>query len=225
MCGRVRVEDNPLVHMLLASLGVLREPIIYSPNRAPTDPISIIRGADRQVVPAKWWFLLDPATLKAGKLTSFNSRSDKLNNRNSNWYMPYRTSRCIIPASAFVEGLGDGKTYHMIELIDSAIAFGGLCKEWHNHETGEIVWSASLITLGAIPQWKDIHPDSFPLMLDYHNEDMIRLWLDPAFDHVARFNDVLQPFVRDSQRVTRIGKASKWDPIAEPFVIDAEVPA
>lgn len=223
MCGRYRLDDNELVRLLLLGLGVTAErPVRYAPDIAPASDISIIRGAEREVVTAKWWLLLDPVTLKPGKLTSFNSRSDKLNNRNSAWYQPFRTSRCIIPASAFIEGLGDGKTYHMIELVDSAIAFGGLCKEWVNRETGEIVWSASLITLGALPQWTNIHPDSMPLILDHHDDELIQLWLDPQFDNVERFNGVLQPYVRDAQRVTRIGKVSKWNAVEEPFVFPAD---
>jgi putative SOS response-associated peptidase YedK len=221
MCGRFRVEQNPLVNMLLRSVGVINDPIRYSPDCAPTSDISIIRGSEAQVVTAKWWFLLDPVTLKPSKSVSFNSRSDRLNDCFSSWFQPYRTSRCIIPASALVETTDDSKTRHMIELVDSAIAFGGLCKEWRNEETGESVWSASLITLGPIPQWKNIHPKSFPLMLDYHDEDLIRLWLDPDFDNVDRFNDVLKPRMRESQRVTRIGQASKWNPIAESYIIEA----
>jgi hypothetical protein len=40
----------------------------------------------------------------------------------------------------------------MIELADQAIAFGGLYKESVNRNTGEIVYSASIITLPPVSE-------------------------------------------------------------------------
>ena len=86
---------------------------------------------ERRVSQAIWWLFLDRKTLKPDyRYASFNSRSDKLHKLQGISYTPYRESRCIIPASAFVEGLGDKKTYHMIELEGAAIAFGGLYREY-----------------------------------------------------------------------------------------------
>ena len=135
-------------------------------------------------------------------------------------YTPYRQSRCIIPASAFVEGLGDKKTYHKIELENSAIAFGGLYKEHLNRTTGEIIYSASIITLPPLtPQWDEIHPKSMPLMLDFEDEELMEKWLDPGNADVAAFESLLQPRVSKPMVVTKIEKPSKWNPIADSFLI------
>ncbi len=84
---------------------------------------------------------------------------------------PFRTSRCIIPASGFVEGLGDKKTYFHIRPAESAIAFGGVYREWLNKVTGELVYSASIITLPPHQKLQAIHPKSLPLMLPWQDRE------------------------------------------------------
>lgn len=184
---------------------------MYSDDIAPGGKISFIHGGDRpQVDQAVWWLLLDPVSLRPNdKYASFNSRYDKLNQSRSIAYKPYRESRCIIPASAFVEGLGDKKTYHLIELEDQAIAFGGLFKEHINHESGEIFYSASIITLPPIPEWKHIHPRSFPLMLDFNNEPtLVEKWLDRDFHEVAAFERLLKSKNWQRQIISPIDRPS-----------------
>lgn len=225
MCGRFNLIDSPEIQWLCESLGISLHGRHSSRDIAPGSTIAIVHELDgeRRVSEAIWWLLLDHESLKPNyKYASFNSRSDKLNNKRGIAYKPFRESRCIIPASAFVEGLGDKKTYHMIELEKSAIAFGGLYKEHLNQDTGEIVYSASIITLPPLtPQWDDIHPKSMPLMLDFENTELIAKWLDPDFTAVEEFDSLLEPKVIKPMKVTRIGKPSKWDPLEESFMIVA----
>lgn len=225
MCGRFNLIDSPEIQWLCESLGISLHGRHSSRDIAPGSTIAIVHELDgeRRVSEAIWWLLLDHESLKPNyKYASFNSRSDKLNNKRGIAYKPFRESRCIIPASAFVEGLGDKKTYHMIELEDSAIAFGGLYKEHLNQDTGEIVYSASIITLPPLtPQWDEIHPKSMPLMLDFENTELIAKWLDPDFISVEEFEPLLEPKVIKPMKVTRIGKPSKWDPQEESFMIVA----
>lgn len=225
MCGRFNLIDSPEIQWLCQSLGVSLHSHHASGDIAPGATIAIVHqaGEDRVVSNAIWWLLLDHETLKPNyKYASFNSRSDKLNQKRAAAYKPYRESRCLIPASAFVEGLGDKKTYHKIELEDSAIAFGGVYKEHLNKETGEVVYSASIITLPPLtPQWDNIHPKSMPLMIDFEDEALVSKWLDPAFDRVEEFESLLEPKVRKTMKVTPIGKPGKWDEIDESFLIVA----
>ena len=179
MCGRYNIIDSPEVRQLLEILGVKLFPLRYSPDVAPGATISIVHnpGTGRTVSDALWWLMLDRKTLKPDyRYASFNSRSDKLDTPRSLAFKPYRESRCIIPASAFAEGLGDKKTYHMIEQVDSAIAFGGLCQHYLHQETGESVYAASIITLPPVPQWQHIHPKSIPLILPVENGNLLDAW-------------------------------------------------
>jgi putative SOS response-associated peptidase YedK len=217
MCGRFNVIDSLQVRALLSSLGVeFSSGFRFAPDIAPASLISIVRqsGEQRLFSDAIWWLILDPATLKPSRYTSFNSRADKLNDAKSFGYRLFRQSRCIIPASAFIEGLGDGKTYHRIALPDSAIAFGGLYKEWLNKETGETVLSASIITLPPPPdeQWLAIHPKSMPLMLA-NDDDIFNRWLDPTMTDAEQFSSLLRPGLQDTLLVTPIGKVSRWNPV------------
>ena len=170
---------------------------------------------------ATWWLFLDNETLKPNyKYASFNSRSDKLFSKRALAYRPFRESRCLIPASAFVEGLGDKKTYHKIELEGSAIAFGGLFKEYLNKDSGEVIYSASIITLPPLsPQWDEIHPKSLPLMIDFEDKDIVSRWLDPSNQDVEQFEALLEPTVLKPMKVTKIDKPSRWNPIEESFMI------
>lgn len=214
MCGRFNVIDSPQVRLLVEVLGIDLGALRFNADVAPGAQISIVRQTPggRAIVDALWWLMLDPATLKPNyQYASFNSRADKLDSKQALAYKPYRESRCIIPASAFIEGLGDRKTYHMIELVDQAIAFGGLCKHYLNPHTGESVFSASIITLGPLPQWQAIHPKSMPLMLPTDDKALLDAWLDPELRDVSRFQSLLSPRITVPQRVTRIGRPSKWD--------------
>lgn len=223
MCGRFNLIDSPEVQWLCTTLGIELVDEHASRDIAPGGQIAIVhqRGEDRVVSTATWWLFLDMESLKPNyKYASFNSRSDKLSNKRAIAYKPYRESRCLIPASAFVEGLGDKKTYHKIELEDSAIAFGGLYKEHLNRESGEVVYSASIITLPPLtPQWDAIHPKSMPLMIDFEDEELVARWLDPSFDDVAQFEPLLEPKVLKPMKVTKIDRPSRWNPIEDSFMI------
>lgn len=227
MCGRFNVIDSPQVRLLVDILGIELGTLRFNADVAPGALISIVKQtpSGRALVDALWWLMLDPVTLKPNyQYASFNSRWDKLDSKQALAYKPFRESRCIIPASAFIEGLGDRKTYHKIELLDQAIAFGGLCKHYVNERTGESAFSASIITLGPLPQWQAIHPKSMPLMLPAGDKVLIDAWLDPDLRDVSQFQSLLIPRITEPQRITRIGKPSKWDLQGDPRILTANEP-
>jgi putative SOS response-associated peptidase YedK len=225
VCGRFNLIDSAKVKCLCDALGI--DLLEYQKQRdiAPGHTIAIAHSLSgiRQVSDAIWWLLLETRTLKPNyRYASFNSRSDKLFAEGSISYVPFRQSRCIIPASAFIEGLGDKKIYHKIELENSAIAFGGLCKEHLNQETGEIIYSASIITHSpSTPEWREIHPKSMPFIIDFTNQTLVEQWLDPSFQAVEGFRQFFAVNAERPMRVTRIGKPSKWNPVSESFLINA----
>jgi putative SOS response-associated peptidase YedK len=228
MCGRFNVIDSPEVHALLKELNIQSGQLRYIPDAAPGSVISIvIDGPDGHILTdALWWLLLDADTLKPNyHYATFNSRWDKLNSKGSLAFQPYRSSRCIIAASAFVEGLGDGKTYHKIELEGSAIAFGGLYKHYIHRQTGESVYAASIITLGPVPQWQNVHPKSHPLILPADDPVVLNAWLNKDNNDVSPFDPLLESRIRKPQRITPIGRPSKWNAIGESWIIPADTPS
>lgn len=226
MCGRFNLVDSPEVRELMRRVNVHPGPLRFASDIAPGSTISIINdiGAGPQVSDAIWWLLLDRETLKPDyRYVSFNSRHDKLNKPRSLAYRPFRESRCIIPASAFIEGLGDRKTYHKVELEGQAIAFGGLYRAYVNPDTGKTATGASIITLPPPPQWSAVHPKSMPLMLPIADQELLHDWLDPGVNEVEKFDWLLEPAIRVSQVLTPIGRPGQWNEIGEPSCIAASM--
>jgi len=223
MCGRFNVIDSPEVQNLMQVLNIQTGQLRFTPDAAPGSIISIVHDSPtgHVLTDAVWWLLLDNESLKPNyQYATFNSRWDKLNVKGSLAYHPYRESRCIIPASAFVEGLGDNKTYHKIELDGSAIAFGGLYRHYINRQTNESTYAASIITLGPVPQWQHVHPKSHPLILPADNTELINAWLDRNNKDVSQFDPWLQSQIRIPERVTPIGRPSKWNPTGPSWLIE-----
>jgi putative SOS response-associated peptidase YedK len=221
MCGRFHLLKDDKTHALAKELGFNVEQCRFAPDFAPAAKISFLRLADgvRGVATGFWWLALDEATLKPNyTLSSFNLRSDKRHKKGAMIYDPYRQSRCLIPASAFIEGAGDRQTYHKIAFDDEAIAFGGVYKEYLSRETGECVFAVSIITLPPIPEWAAIHPKSTPLMMPWTDKDLVEQWLDPTAD-IARFEGLMSPKMTKPQTLTPIGKPSQWNPTGPSFTL------
>jgi putative SOS response-associated peptidase YedK len=110
----------------------------------------------------------------------------------------------------------------VLELQDSAIAFGGVCQHYLHQETGESVYAASIITLPSLAQWQHIHPKSMPLILPLADTALLDAWLDPQQTDTAGFAPLLEPAIRQTQKVTRIGRPSKWNASGAAFLIETE---
>ena len=199
MCGRLNVTDDPAVRALcdVLDINLWSEPQIFNRYIGAAHKVSFVRQTDRgrSLNNAIWWLLLEPTEtgFKPSKYTSFNTRYDKLNVPRSAGYIPFKQSRCIIPAKGFGESEFKNKKRihcHDIEAADGAIAFGGLYKEWINRNTGETTFSCSVITLPPNPKMADIHSKSIPLMLP-QDPDTINAWLDPvSYTHLRAHETV-----------------------------------
>jgi putative SOS response-associated peptidase YedK len=210
--------DDPLTKILSEQLGLFEQQsqLRFSDDVAPASTVSIIKQDkdQRMFADATWWLLMEKNNegLKANyKYASFNSRSDKLNNSSAIAYHPYRETRCIIPASSFVEG--QDKHYYHLKPENTAIAFGGLYKTWLDDKTGKFVHSTSIITLPGHPKFEHIHKKSLPLMLPLDNKPLIDAWLDPEFQQVNSFIPFLKPVLHADFHATPIDKPSKRNQI------------
>ena len=121
-----------------------------NPGSGPASSIDIIvddRGS--QVRKALWWLLLErqEGRFRPSKYTSFNTHSNKLDQKRSVGYLLYRKSRCLVPASYFIEGTGPKgrRLYHRIQPTGEAFALGGLYRAWVDRESGEMVHSCSKV--------------------------------------------------------------------------------
>jgi putative SOS response-associated peptidase YedK len=226
MCGRLNVANDQFVQSLCKSIGVDLQlsPIVNNRFVRAASNVQIIREVNGQRImqPATWWLLLEPSPVgfKPSKYTSFNTRYDKLNVPRSAGYQAFRTSRCIIPARGFgeteFEQQGNKKVpkhYYDLSAHDSAIAFGGLYKEYIDKRTGEITIGCSIITLPPHQKLKNIHSKASPLMLP--QDETINAWLDPNNQSTERFSPLLSPAIRQNLVATQIDKPSLYNAIGE----------
>lgn len=234
MCGFLgNVTDSPLTRalMILLEMEDVLPKLRNNPGTGPASVVDVILQdkQGRRIQPAVWWMLQerDPrGGHKPSKYTSFNTRSDKLDVKRSAGYAPYRTSRCIVPASYFIEGDGPkgARRYHRVEPTESAFALGGLYRTWLDRETGEITYSCSVITLPPHPSevWRRVHSQSTPLMLPANDPDLIARWLAPDFNRVDVFTALLEPGFPESIHCVPVERPGHQRELGAPLVIGAD---
>lgn len=230
MCGRLNVSDDPLVIGLMGALGMPLFNNSQNPLRSgrfikATNTVSVVleEQGERRLQDATWWLLLEQTEtgFKPSQYTSFNTRYDKLNVKGSAGFIPYRKQRCIIPAAGFgeTEVIG-GKTLYTDFVGHEAIAFGGLYRTWVHKDTGELVYSCSVITLPPHPKLMPYHTKAMPLMLP---TSRINDWLSPAVTNSDLFNDLLNPVLRVDLKGITIDKPSSHQQIGESFELVKDV--
>lgn len=216
MCTNFVLIKKKGVTSLARKLRVDSTQLIYNENIRPGSLIGIVRQTndERVITPATWWLFLqqtDQGLKPHPDYFSVNTNYARLPKRPE-----YKRTRCIIPATAFVESQ-DGKRPHLLEPADgSAIAFGGLYKEWADKTTGEIIYSASIITLKGHKALEHIHRKSVPLWLP---EDAYNDWLDPAITDTACFDALLEPALRADLTATPIDKVMSKHPVGDSMTI------
>jgi len=233
MCGHIgNVVDSYLAAKLMEALDLSSAlpKMRNNPGTGPASSVDMILQDEqgRCVQPAIWWLLLERSEhggYKPSRYTSFNTRSDKLNQKHSAGYVPYRKSRCIVPATYFIEGEGlkGSRQYHRVEPQDCAFALGGLYRAWVNRETGELAYSCSVITLPPHPSdnWRRVHSKSTPLMLPANEPEIIGKWLDPGFDAIDSFDTtLLEPRFPGKVRCVPVERPGNQRVVGETICID-----
>ncbi len=205
--------------MLADRLRVRHDDFLFGNHFGPGNTISIVTGdpETRAVRKAIWWLYLQqtPEGLRPHRdYFSVNTNYQKLAQK-----AEYRHHRCIVPATAFVESQ-DGKHPHLLEPADGgAMAFGGLYKEWTDRVTGEMITSASIITLAGIKALENIHRKSVPLWLP---EDAYEDWLSPNVTDPAALAYLLEPTLQSDLIATPIDRAGTKKPVGTSFVVKAD---
>lgn len=222
MCGRFNVIQSPAVLALMNDLGINADGLRFNPDCAPCTPISIITGGPQspQLRDAIWHLYLeatDTGFKPHGRYWSINTNWQQLPNKRE-----FKTSRCLIPATSFIESQG-GKRPHQLLFDGEAFCFGGLYKSWTHSRTGETVISASIITLAGHPKLENIHKKSLPLIFNQHQVAAMQQWLDPQ-EHNT---EALQPYLVSQLRLPLtaqpVDKSSTKKPIGEAFTIAADI--
>lgn len=188
MCSVFDLDDHAGVERFNEEYGpIITHPqtMLFKRRIRPTTEVSIITARHGQPdnENAIWHLYLEKAGDKwkpHRKYWSINSNWKKLGRRPE-----YRKSRCLIPATAWVESQ-HGKNPVEFSFGDhEPFLFCGLYKTW-----GDTL-SCSIITLDAHPATKKYHEKSFP-MIAPKNLDFVEAWLCGGED-TARFEPYLRP--------------------------------
>ncbi len=182
MCGYIqRTAKIPKLDRIFQGWGI-SDPLPFG-RFWPGTPISgVIIGSDAgaQAVDAMWWFLLEEkgGALKPNRqITCFNAR----NLEGRLWKSPFKTSRCVIPATAIVETKANQS--YLMEASDGLL-LGGLFRKWDNG--ADPMYSCSVITCDPHPRFSQYHDKSIPLLLP-PDPGLLDTWLDPGFTDVGFF--------------------------------------
>ncbi|WP_160153455.1 SOS response-associated peptidase family protein [Microbulbifer sp. ALW1] len=186
MCSLFDADDHAGLERFVEEHGIHHpQNLIFGRRQRPTSRVSIVtaRHGAPSVESAIWHLYLQregDSWKPHKKYWSINSNWKKLGQRPE-----YRKSRCLIPATAWVESQNGKNPVEFCFGDHAPFFFCGLYKTW-----GETV-SCSIITLDAHPDTKQFHEKSFP-MIAPDKADFIERWLGSDED-TAVFEPYLHP--------------------------------
>jgi putative SOS response-associated peptidase YedK len=191
-------------------------------NVAPQSFQPVVRlnpeTGEREIVLMKWGLV--PYWSKTFKLNydTINAQADRLTTSGV-WREPFRRRRFLVPADWFYEWpVVDGeKQAHAFSLKDdSPFAFAGIWDRWKDKETGNVVESFAIVTVGP-GEWMARYHDRMGVILkpkDYQR------WLEEAEEHQLPL-DLLRPYPEEEMKSWRVsdkvGNArNNWAELIEP---------
>ena len=188
MCGRYTAKWEPVAFEKHFNV---QPPLFESYNLAPTQHAPIIRFSDsREVLEARWGLIprwVDkPFDFKANM---FNARAETLLEKAS-FKRPFRSQRCLVPASGFYEWQKVGNTkqpYYIHAKDDAPIAFAGLYDYWSKDDME--LTSYTIITTAPNDLMQTLH-DRMPVILKREDH---AAWLEPENEAEALI-DLLEPY-------------------------------
>jgi putative SOS response-associated peptidase YedK len=142
-------------------------------NIAPTDTVDAVIAGDGAthlmsmrwgLVP--WWWKKSLRDLPA----TFNARAETVADKPA-FRDAFRRSRCIVPASGYyewrkVQERTPGRQPWYISAADGGVlSFAGLWDTWTNPQTGEKLWSCTIIVTAANALTRAVH-DRMPALLE-----------------------------------------------------------
>lgn len=175
-----------------------------------------------QAVAATWWFLIGNDGKPNHRYATFNARhlDGKL------WREPIKTSRCIVPGTAFGESIGEGKAKQSFLLgSSSAFLLGGVFRHYET-DVGPVTGPPASPSSPAtrIPDCRDImtrHARS-SVFLPAHR-GMVEQWLDPSVPDAAIFHDLIDhPQLTTDFKVTPVQSTRKLVSIGASEILSAD---
>lgn len=164
MCGRYALEATKSELWERYLLGEMKEDVEERAEIFPTNYTPLIMPSN-ELVHHKWGFV-EPFA----KRPLINARAETILEKPT-FSQPFRTARCLVPATAFFEWekVGDEKLKRKIAVADIPIfSMAGILKTYQD-ENGNPFTVFSIITTAANDQMRAIH-DRMPVILEPEDE-------------------------------------------------------
>jgi putative SOS response-associated peptidase YedK len=175
MCGRFVV----ILDDLKARFDIFGNVVNIKPNynAAPSQhlPVVTFDGEHNQLELMEWGLIPHWSKQKQTGYSMINARMETLLEKPT-YKRPFKTHRCIIPASGFYEWkkTENGKQPYYITISDQPlIGFAGIFDIWEDKTTGSTLKSYSIITTASKGVMEQIH-ERTPVIL---RQDQEKNWL------------------------------------------------
>ena len=204
MCGRFAIS-NPRFSRIEATLGTTFPEVRPRYNISPSQTIPVIRGSadgGDEMVDMRWGLIPYWSEEPKVSYSTFNARAETLAEKPA-FREPFRSRRCLIPASGFFEWKTDAgrkQPYYLTGVGDGGLAFAGLWDEWRRPE--ESLLSCTIVVGRPNELVVGIH-DRMVVILP---EDAYAVWLSPRTSlHTVR--SLMRSYPAARMRAWRVSAA------------------
>jgi len=160
-------------------------------NIAPTEPVPVVRAAERgRVLEMRRWGLVPHWAREPGGPPLFNARAETVAGKPA-FREPFRLRRGLAPADGFYEwreAAGRRQPWHVRRRDGGLFAIAALWETWKPPD-GETLASCTFLTTEANDAVRPIH-DRMPVILPPERWDA---WLDPGERDPGRLGALLVP--------------------------------
>ena len=201
-------------------------------NVAPASDILVVTASSdgaRQLRALKWGLVPRWAKDPSGANRMINLRAETVREKKG-WKSTLARKRCIIPIDGFYEWQDQGKgqrkqPFYITSRDFSPLALAGLWSTWRDPESGEELFTCTILTTSANGLMESVHhrmpvilaPEDWDAWLDPENtdadelakllvpapEEMLTLWpVDPAVGNVRNNRPELQEPLEGHQPIT-----------------------
>jgi putative SOS response-associated peptidase YedK len=201
-------------------------------NVAPATDILVVTSSEdgaRQLRELRWGLVPRWAKDPSGANRMINLRAETVREKKG-WKSTLARKRCIIPIDGFYEWQDQGKgqrkqPFYITSRDFSPLALAGLWATWRDPESGEELFTCTILTTSANDLMESVHhrmpvilaPEDWDAWLDPNNtdtdelakllvpapEEMLTLWpVDPAVGNVRNNRPELQEPLEGHQPIT-----------------------
>ena len=137
-------------------------------NICPTTEIDVVvRGDDqRQLIPMRWGLFRDGGKSRSRRC-QLNARAETVATKPM-FREAFQRRRCLLPTSGYFEWQAIGKEkqpWYFTRKDGDPITIAGLHEAWNNPETGERIWTCSMLIIEPNKFVAEVH-NRMPIMLD-----------------------------------------------------------